>query len=108
MILTRAALLLACLVPVLPADSQPARRPGGVPLRGLFVGNSYTYFNNLPYLLEALAQSDKGSRPVKTRMVVQGGATLQDFLVPKRSLGTHGCEAPLRERPHLLSAERPV
>jgi hypothetical protein len=79
MIFTRAALALACLLPALPADSQPGRRDGGGPLRVLFVGNSYTYFNNLPYLLEALARSEKGSRPVQTRMVVRGGATLQDL-----------------------------
>jgi len=47
-------------------------------LRILFVGNSYTYYNNLPGLLEYFAKSspEKGIK-VKTKMVVRGGANLK-------------------------------
>jgi uncharacterized protein DUF4886 len=45
--------------------------------RVLFVGNSYTYFNNLPRLLAQLAASAKPSKAVDAEMVVEGGATLQ-------------------------------
>ena len=44
--------------------------------RILFVGNSYTYFNNLPSVLQQFANaSQPGS--LETRMVVEGGATLK-------------------------------
>jgi hypothetical protein len=47
------------------------------PLRVLFIGNSYTYFNNLPQMLEKMAAAI-GPRSLETQMVVEGGATLQD------------------------------
>lgn len=46
-------------------------------LRVLFVGNSYTYFNNLPQLLAGLAASAKPSQMIETEMVTVGGATLK-------------------------------
>ena len=45
------------------------------PLRVLFVGNSYTYYNNLPEMVAAIAAS-AGVR-MEVRMVARGGATLQ-------------------------------
>jgi hypothetical protein len=46
--------------------------------RILFVGNSYTYFNNLPTVLEQFAnQVQPGS--LETKMVVAGGATLKSL-----------------------------
>jgi hypothetical protein len=47
------------------------------PLRVLFIGNSYTYFNNLPQMLAGLAKSAKPARTLETEMVVIGGATLK-------------------------------
>lgn len=41
----------------------------------LFIGNSYTYVNSLPWVFERL--SDAGRAPARTQMVVKGGATLQ-------------------------------
>jgi len=41
------------------------------PLRVLFVGNSYTYENNLPFVFEALADP---VRDVSVTMVAGGGA----------------------------------
>ena len=42
------------------------------PIRVLFIGNSYTYYNNLPGMISTLS----GGR-IETRMVVRGGANLQ-------------------------------
>lgn len=44
------------------------------PLRVLFVGNSYTYYNNLPELVSGLAAS--AGVKMETRMIARGGATL--------------------------------
>jgi hypothetical protein len=46
----------------------------GVCTRVLFIGNSYTYENDLPHVFEALASS--GGESVDTGMVATGGATL--------------------------------
>src|SRR5262245_50869000 len=49
----------------------------GDTIRVLFVGNSYSYFNNMPRLVEAIAASRTG--PVfETRLVAHGGWTLAD------------------------------
>ncbi len=44
-------------------------------LRVLFIGNSFTYVNDLPRLTARLAANE--SRPLETRMVTGGGASLQ-------------------------------
>lgn len=44
-------------------------------IRVLFIGNSYTYFNNLPEMLSKLVASTGAS--IETEMVARGGATLQ-------------------------------
>lgn len=46
-------------------------------LRVLFIGNSYTYYNNLPRMLAGLAASAKPTRVLETEMVAVGGATLK-------------------------------
>ena len=46
-------------------------------VRVLFIGNSYTYFNNLPELLTKLAQYG-AQGPVETGMVAPGGLRLKD------------------------------
>ncbi|MCA8969429.1 MAG: SGNH/GDSL hydrolase family protein [Planctomycetes bacterium] len=58
----------ACAVPV-PQDR--------LPLRVLFVGNSYTYENNLPFVFASLV---KPTRAVEVEMVASGGATLRRHL----------------------------
>jgi len=45
-------------------------------VRILFIGNSYTYYNDLPEILEGLAAS-LGGRSVETRSMTPGGATLE-------------------------------
>jgi hypothetical protein len=59
---------------LLPFVIQPQRK-----LRVLFIGNSYTYFNNMPQLLAGLAASAKPSQVVETEMVAVGGATLKSL-----------------------------
>lgn len=46
------------------------------PLRVLFLGNSYTYYNHLAGLVEGFARA-AGGRPVEARSVTLGGATLE-------------------------------
>jgi hypothetical protein len=44
-------------------------------MRVLFIGNSYTYFNNLPEMFSKLVAST--GTAIETEMVARGGATLQ-------------------------------
>jgi hypothetical protein len=46
-------------------------------LRVLFIGNSYTYFNNLPALLSSLSASDPSGARIEAEMVTHSGATLR-------------------------------
>ncbi len=57
------------------------------PVRVLFIGNSYTYFNNLPVMLERVAASVTPPRRIETKMVVEGGATLRRLWEQKKALG---------------------
>jgi hypothetical protein len=47
-------------------------------LHVLFIGNSFTYFNNMPRLVEAISESVDGPR-ISTEMVAIGGARLEDL-----------------------------
>jgi len=49
-----------------------------LPTRVLFVGNSLTYVHNLPAMLSALASAN--GKPVVARMLVRGGATMQEHV----------------------------
>jgi hypothetical protein len=44
----------------------------------LFIGNSFTYFNNMPRIVEAISETVDGPR-IKTEMVAIGGARLEDL-----------------------------
>src|SRR5437667_7611009 len=44
------------------------------PIKVLFVGNSYTYVNNLPQVVEQMSLSANESRPLEAKMVAPGGA----------------------------------
>jgi hypothetical protein len=57
------------------ANSISAVQPK--PLRVLFIGNSYTYFNNLPELLRAVAASQKDGPRIETEASLSGGKSLQ-------------------------------
>jgi hypothetical protein len=56
-----------------PAKTSPTPRVWNV----LIIGNSYTYFNNLPKMFEQVALADQPPRLVRCEMIVKGGATLQ-------------------------------
>jgi hypothetical protein len=68
------ALLLPLLV--VSCGSDPVWSDGGL-LRALFVGNSLTYFNDLPGMLERMASAD-GFRRLETLDVSQASYSLQD------------------------------
>jgi hypothetical protein len=61
----------------LPALSVQAARGGPRPIRVLFIGNSYTYYNNLPEIFAKLAQAG-GAGLVETGMAAPGGWRLKD------------------------------
>jgi len=52
------------------------------PVRILFVGNSYTYYNNMPAIAEALYESS-GTGQVDVGMLVQAGQRLSDAAGPR-------------------------
>lgn len=60
------------------ADDPGAENPRTDTLKVLFIGNSYTYRNNLPEILEGLAASNPTGPRVRTGMAARGGATLLD------------------------------
>jgi uncharacterized protein DUF4886 len=59
--------------------AQPSQKPasGACVTRVLFLGNSYTYFNDLPAVFSALAGAGHQCN-VETRMVTPGGFRLKD------------------------------
>lgn len=54
---------------------QPRADSGADALRTLFIGNSFTYVNDLPWQIEQLATS-ANAQPLATAMIASGGATL--------------------------------
>jgi hypothetical protein len=64
-------LALAMSSPTFAASPEEASRP----LEVLFIGNSYTYRNDLPEMVGVLARA-AGVRPLRYNMVAFGGATL--------------------------------
>ncbi|RJF96733.1 SGNH/GDSL hydrolase family protein [Noviherbaspirillum cavernae] len=66
-------LSLALLVSTV-AQTAPAELP---PMRILFIGNSYTYYNDMPQLLARLASVSGVARPVQAETIAVGGASLK-------------------------------
>ncbi len=56
------------------AEKQPANQPA--PLKVLFIGNSYTSVNNLPAMVEGLAEA-AGGRKIDAERHLVGGCTLR-------------------------------
>jgi len=52
----------------------------------LFIGNSYTYFNNLPRLIAALAESAREAQPLEAEMFTVGGAALKSHWEDKKAV----------------------
>lgn len=84
----RRLFLLACLLLV---PGCATTRAGEPPLRVLFVGNSYIYVNDLPSLVEGLADA-AGGRKVQTDQYVVGAYTLEQQANDKEAI------AKIRER----------
>jgi hypothetical protein len=66
------------------ARSSPRQNQG--PARILFIGNSYTYYNNLPEILAALAAA-AGEGNATVRMAASGGWKLKDHWERGEALG---------------------
>ena len=73
--LSRRTLLLALLLLVIACTG--IAQPGPPVIRVLFIGNSYTFYNDLPAILARLA-GDGGRAKVETGMVAPGGWGLKD------------------------------
>ena len=56
------------------------------PVRILFIGNSYTYFNSSPELLKAMTKEQFPDKPVETKLVSRGGMTLEGHWNDGRAL----------------------
>jgi hypothetical protein len=61
----------------LPSDAGAAPDSGSSGLNVLFIGNSYTYVNDLPGMLSQIAATAGVPPTIATSQVVQGGATLE-------------------------------
>ena len=72
---------LALGLPLLAQTDSAAK-----PLRVLFIGNSYTYYNNLPKLLESIAESEKAGPRIQTEVSLSGGKSLQWHWENKKAL----------------------
>jgi len=75
--------VLVAAVSSAPTTLEPAAPPAR---RVLFIGNSYTYFNNLPGILLALAEA--AGRRLEVRMVAPGGWRLKDHWEKGEALKT--------------------
>ncbi len=62
------------------------------PLKVLFLGNSYTYGNDLPGMIAAMADA-AGGRKIETDRITPGGCTFQRHVEGKKAL------AKIREKP---------
>ncbi len=71
----RSALLCLALGWSLFAQTEP--KAAAKPIRVLFIGNSYTYFNNLPKLIESIAESQKDGPRIETSVSLKGGMSLK-------------------------------
>jgi len=84
-------LFVIAVIPVSAAERPRTGRATGVraprKIRVLFIGNSYTYFNNLPELVSELSSSDPKSPQLETQMIVRGGATLRQHWEEGKALG---------------------
>src|ERR1044071_130498 len=72
----RCAVLVATLA-TSPQAQKQVTTTRSCTTRVLFLGNSYTYFNNLPAIVSELAKAGHQCT-VETRMIAPGGKTLRD------------------------------
>ena len=67
---------IAALLFLLPAAGLAQHSAADGPMRVLFIGNSYTYVNDLPMVVADLASAAHEARPFRPDVVLVGGATL--------------------------------
>ncbi|MEO6727037.1 MAG: SGNH/GDSL hydrolase family protein [Blastocatellia bacterium] len=76
-------LLLLIIAPALRAQSgqrsKPAKALNANKVRVLFLGNSFTYFNNLPQIIVRMSELGSAQKPIDAEMVTVGGATLKSL-----------------------------
>ena len=65
--------------------SRASALAGEPPLKVLFIGNSYTYVNDLPALIEGLADA-AGGRKIETGQHLIGGCTLERHVKDKKAI----------------------
>jgi len=71
---------LASLLLLVPGALWAQRRATNAPMRVLFVGNSYTYVNDLPMVIADLAAAAHEPRAFSPEVVLVGGATLEGHI----------------------------
>jgi len=71
---------LASFLLFLPVAASAQRRAPNAPMRVLFVGNSYTYVNDLPMVIADLAAAAHETRSFAPEVVLVGGATLESHI----------------------------
>ena len=67
---------LFLLIPLLLVPGCATAQVGEPPMKVLFIGNSYTYVNDLPSLVEALAEA-AGGQKIETDQYLPGGYTFR-------------------------------
>jgi hypothetical protein len=70
--------LMAVLAVVATICVAAGRPPQGKSIDVLFIGNSYTFVNDMPSMLEQLSASAHDANPIHCTMAVAGGATLEN------------------------------
>jgi hypothetical protein len=87
---TMKRILVWFLITIVCASTLDARAPSSErseeTLRVLFIGNSFTFMNDLPGLTERLAASAHPPRKLQTELVGEGGATLKRHWATGRAL----------------------
>lgn len=73
--------LIAALFVCLPLTARTQQRAPKAPMRVLFIGNSYTYVNDLPMVIADLAAAAHETRRFEPEVVLVGGATLEGHIV---------------------------
>lgn len=86
-LLTILALALLIAAPLCAQEKPAPPRAKGptAPMRVLFIGNSYTSFNNLPGMVQALATAGRQKRPFEFVTIAPGGWTLQRHMDDEKS-----------------------
>jgi hypothetical protein len=69
--------LASAIVLLAPIVSAPSRPANAAPLRILWIGNSYTYVNELPKIISMLADSSHLDRMPAITGILKGGETLK-------------------------------